>query len=575
MHSKFEREEKKQLDQTILEKMHQDLRALKDECKNNEDRSFWQDTLNTLRDVKDIFSLTGYMRILPILKSVGNIVVSQWYNPEIVAQLKRQITEKEEELQRFYASLDREPVFELEKRYVQKKRFLSPELQHQIEHALIESRSTEAYMSMALRTFLEKSLLLPIVSKPLLGSNPEKDILALHQKFERDEFFAGFSPEIKKELLGIVENIAWASIAQDTSLITLRQRLFFWGKPSCGKTKSAENLARFLGLPFYKISIRSASELTPSNLEGTPRYHPNVKVGWFVEPLLKKMQDSEETYNNGFLIIDDFHNVLFGSGDSAALAFLLDYLNPEKKKMDHAYFGVPIDIGRLNIIITSNYPIPREEKYAPLRSRVKIIEFPDLEEKTRTRILRENLKALHQYHRLPNWISLEYTEEDHVLIKSTLLNPSIPEIIKDYGPAPKKSLNIFMRLLKNLKDIVIWPFRKSRAPEPNLVEEKRTSDIRYRKEELTRLVTELVSGIRAQAAKEYEKGEALVSTDIDQAEQLLQSAAKKGYIEAAYRLGQFYAYRRENKKSKFYYEKAAENNHPDALQIVNSWANEA
>jgi len=58
------------------------------------------------------------------------------------------------------------------------------------------------------------------------------------------------------------------------------------GPAGVGKTCSASRIAKFLGLPYFEITIKTEAELSRSNMEGCPRHWQNSQLGVLSNALL-------------------------------------------------------------------------------------------------------------------------------------------------------------------------------------------------------------------------------------------------------------------------------------------------
>src|SRR5690606_29012993 len=138
---------------------------------------------------------------------------------------------------------------------------------------------------------------------------------------------------------------------------------YFYSPPGFGKSTAARLIPQFLGLPCYETNIRTAEDLSQRSLEGgdwqrqlaTPGHiaralmqgsfvgkekHATFKMliphvaKYGLEPELEinlQVQQAVETYENTFLVTNDFDRLLLDAQTSTqSLAFFLDYLDPLK-----------------------------------------------------------------------------------------------------------------------------------------------------------------------------------------------------------------------------------------------------
>lgn len=275
--------------------------------------------------------------------------------------------------------LGKEAISDLEKQYVVKKRFIrSQDLKDQIEKGLLLAREEGVYVEF-LRKFIDNALDLPTTH---LKINIE-----IRNNLDDQPFFQGFQPALQAELKMMVYKLAADSQLNDSDPTYKRSIYYLHGNPGTGKSSAIREITNFVALPCYIPVIRTPADLSSTQLEGARRTMMTHSPGFLAEALLTK-NSQEKRYTNGVLVIEDFDRILFGPDgrqNPAALTFLLNYLEPEKRDYLNAYFESDIDIQRLSIVITANKRIPKlkpgqkidEDPYAALRSRVREIYFPD------------------------------------------------------------------------------------------------------------------------------------------------------------------------------------------------------
>ncbi len=66
----------------------------------------------------------------------------------------------------------------------------------------------------------------------------------------------------------------------------LRVTCFFHGDHGAGKTSSAIEIAKTLGLPYSSITIKLINELSPNHVNGRRQW--DVRLGWLAEALATK-----------------------------------------------------------------------------------------------------------------------------------------------------------------------------------------------------------------------------------------------------------------------------------------------
>jgi hypothetical protein len=267
-----------------------------------------------------------------------------------------------------------EAIMETEIKYINNKRKIkNKQLKREIEKGLIQARKND-FASDIIKNFIDLAICLPTGPKAIKDSRNK-----LIEKFNANKVFSSFDETVKVKLLNIITETADFSNIPDSSTLSKRKVYFFYGNPSCGKTTAAKEIPIFLDLPYFELTIRSEGEVSKDALEGSSRLRADVNVGWLVKPLLST-DAVGVTFSNGYLIINDLDRILMSGTEAQAqtiLTFLLDYLDPGKKRFSSPFFNTNIDIHRLNIIITSNTKLTNTHFIKALKSRVVETEFPD------------------------------------------------------------------------------------------------------------------------------------------------------------------------------------------------------
>lgn len=313
------------------------------------------------------------------LKAVDKVVT-----PIEKDEAKKRLFDLAFEIKLMIEGLDKERICDLELEYILKKRLISStEIKSEIEKILLLSREDGAAIEIY-REFIDNALKMPYnkidISTP--GYNAMEKVL-------NSEGFTNFDRDLQFKLKGIAKKLIVDSNTPVSGTCT-RSFYYFWGNPSTGKSTTARMIPEKLGLPFNKCTFKDSTDLSRENLEGTHKSFFSHNPGLFAHTLMSKNSVLERPFFNAVLIIEDFDQILFQSGDvTKSLTFLLDYLDPEKIDFFSPYFNAKINISMLSIFITANQRIPPKptkanevDKFAALRSRVTEIHFPDFPPET-------------------------------------------------------------------------------------------------------------------------------------------------------------------------------------------------
>lgn len=322
--------------------------------------------------------------------------------------------------------LKSEPIKNYEEQYVKQKRSFAPSMQKTIELALIKSRlPSQAFCSP--QDVLKQALSLPLSHKNLLL---EETIGLLSERYDDDEFFSRYDDSIQEFIKGIIKEAVCSSNIEDNDTSeSFRRSYYIWGNPGMGKSELAKGIAKFLGVPYYETSLGDSKLLTSPALYGVTWLSGTANPGWLAKIFLQE----NARHKNAVLIINDLHLLIdsnMGANNSQqAIKFLLDFLDPEKRKLKNNYFNAEIDISRLLILITGNSPIPQENKYKALIDRFeKIIQLPDFSIESVRPLL---LKKCNLYEKK---YFLQHLNIDHNIEITTVLeqanNTSLRELTK-------------------------------------------------------------------------------------------------------------------------------------------------
>ena len=247
---------------------------------------------------------------------------------------------------------------EYEEKYIQKKRFLSLELQKSFENKFISARAvgglgTEQYLGY-FNTSLEVA-----THKKRIGEQEDSDQAArvLLRQFDEHPLLRGYSPEVRHEMKKMIITVLYFSRfneqpAGDVRRPYFRRAFYLYGGPGVGKSSAARTLAEFLGLPYCEKTVFNVADISEKNLLGTPLWGKQ-NAGWIGEALTVKNSPEHKSYKNAFLILNDFDRVLVGK-DKSANALLLYLLDPDTRNAKSDFFEGMIDVGSLFIILTGN-----------------------------------------------------------------------------------------------------------------------------------------------------------------------------------------------------------------------------
>lgn len=306
------------------------------------------------------------------------------------------LAESKEELEN---GLDEELISDIEEAYILKRHFISRSLQESIDDLFIQYRNEE-FDKRQRREMIQNALRMPQRHKKI-------DRAWALDRFRQHSHFESFDDSLKEHLTKLIVKVTTDSQSLVGPNRSLRSTCYLYGPPGSGKTSSAKELAKVLGLPCYEITISNTSDFTKENVEGCLGRMSGDRVGWLSDALMQKNEAEQRCYTNGFLILNDFDRVLFSRPD--AIGFLLDLLDTDKTSYYSKYFHAEIGIERLNILVTANTALPGLSKepglgkeprmeegrlknpFAALSSRVWIIAFQGFSEERLAGFVREFL----------------------------------------------------------------------------------------------------------------------------------------------------------------------------------------
>lgn len=364
-------------------------------------------SMQALKPLYDVFSKTTPTGFLPLGLEVPDSVT-----------LRTKIALFKNKIEILRRGIDEGYIPGYEKKYVQIKRLLDPNLQAQIEEELIHGyNAKDSYFTLINKKFIDLALALPYRPMQIYNDNIQEEDMKLQKNFNDHPAFKNYPEQLRRSLLEIARKIAFASCDSEKSTVALRGVYYIQGAPACGKSYFCRELASFLGIPFYETTIRSPNDLSTGKPEGNSRYSPQTTPGWFVEALIGD-QPSGQGFNNGLLVLNEFDRVM---NDPQALVFLLEHLDPAKSTIYLPFLNIKHGFSRLSIILTANSSIPNDKIHEALKSRIPIINFPNFTKEDQIRIVNDGcLTDLLKHYAFPNWIKVKYTENEKLTFMSSV-----------------------------------------------------------------------------------------------------------------------------------------------------------
>lgn len=452
-------------------------------------------------------------------------------SPEI-RKLRTEIELLAAEEKRYLEGLRTEAVSAFEEAYVKKKAKIGlPRLQQAIETNLLDLRMPGNSLAFISREFLAQALCLPLTPKVLLSPDHDASLFTLGNRFDQDPFFRVFDAPVREALRSIVLRIAADSVVLDDVSIPLRGRYSFHGRvPGCGKTEAARQIARFLKLPYYMVTLRDATELNVPNLEGVDYYRTEPNVGWLLSPLLTP-DESGRTHTNPILIIDEIDKILANAAAAGpALNVLLQYLEAGTVAVNSPYFRDLIRINRMTIILTGNNPLTHD---AVLSRLTRAIEFPAFTVAQMMPILKTHLKALKEARGIPTefLLSIELPTSEHPF--RIAADMDLASLQAEYGAAVTYAPTEPIEILPAVR-----PGPAAALPADGAAVEENGFSIRTAKEALERAMEIFKARLILRSQASFTRAlEAIQAVDRDAALHAYTEAAIGGHAEAACRLG--------------------------------------
>lgn len=252
---------------------------------------------------------------------------------------------------------------QLELKYVQKKPWITKELQDIIEQKFIDSRClsfSDAKINKETTEFLRTVINLPYKIKSI--DYDEKKL---------DEIFLGYSDQTKSKL----KNFCALHMLKSKSNLSGKTATYFYGAPGTGKTRAAILIAETLGVEFEIISLSDVESLIGSQ----------EKRGKLLEALTN---GNNKKSKNMIILLDDADKIIGQKDEYVLVSLLLTLLEAETKNFKSPYLdGAEIDISNLGIILAGNTQITDPA----LRSRLNIIEFDNYTLEKKQEIVWKNL----------------------------------------------------------------------------------------------------------------------------------------------------------------------------------------
>lgn len=351
--------------------------------------------------------------IVFLTRYLGQKTLEENFSGPIKELIGSRISDLTLKMQRLKNGLQTEPVLELEKAYIKRKRKMTDTtLKREIENGFLGLRKTDYYLGRTIQKTISYALKLPIKRKvhfDTVASPTARQKLL--EEIEHNPLIRNYDENLRGELRDIITNISDIAAHPD-STISHRRSYIFQGNPSCGKTRAAREIPEILRLPYYEITIQDPSEVTKENLEGLNALWPNASPGWFASALMAS-SDGEEPAKNSILIINDLDRIDMKT-NPGIYSFLLAYLDPGKKTYYNPFFETEIDISHLIVILTVNNPLCsqpaiQDEKPEALLTRLsKTVIFPDFSESKKRELVSAELQKLKNGYSVLKPFNFEY-----------------------------------------------------------------------------------------------------------------------------------------------------------------------
>lgn len=180
------------------------------------------------------------------------------------------------------------------------------------------------------------------------------------------------------------------------------------GPPGVGKTSICKNIAKSLGIEYYRIGLGGVSD--ESEIRGHRRTYVGAMEGKIVSSVIKTKK------NNPLIVLDEIDKLGKHHGQDAVQAALLEVLDPEQnKKFNDHYFEIPVDLSNVFFIATAN---DVSNISGPLRDRMEFVYLSSYVEKDKIEIAKKHL--------------IPEIKKDMNVMNIDIKEDGLKEIIKNY-----------------------------------------------------------------------------------------------------------------------------------------------
>ena len=256
----------------------------------------------------------------------------------------------------------------------------------------------------------QSDVLLEKYLKDVLGipnMTKQKDVVFNQTQFLQD--VDGLDQETSRQLVSLARSYARDSIEERKE----KRTALFLGAPGTGKTRSANMLAKSLGLQICARSLDGKSSLQEAlgGLAFSSSYSDSKNTPGFLGECMIEHQTGQFV-----LLLDEFDKYIKFNYNSAA-QFLHFFLDKTTNELDSPYFG-KLDISNILIIIIGNdnfATILPGNNMAALEQRIQlIVNFKDFSNQIKKQLFdREVQSVISKYPRtIAHLLSINVTESD-------------------------------------------------------------------------------------------------------------------------------------------------------------------